>query len=52
MINDKKLKIYTSKDIDLMPQLKILSEEEKFIIKTRVKISKFDKSQILSDNVS
>ena len=33
MITEKKLKIYTLKDLDLIPQLNILSEEEKFEIK-------------------
>lgn len=33
MITEKKLKIYTLKDLDIIPQLKILSEEELFEIK-------------------
>ncbi len=33
MITEKKLKIYTFKDLDIIPQLNILSEEEKFEIK-------------------
>lgn len=41
MINEKKLKIYTSKDLDVIPQLKILDEDEKFAIKVVAKVLPF-----------
>jgi len=41
MIPEKKLKIYTAKDLDIIPQLKILSEEEKFAIKVVAKVFPF-----------
>lgn len=41
MINHKKLKIYTSKDIDTIPQLSKLSEEQKFEIKVVAKVLPF-----------
>lgn len=41
MISEKKLKIYTSKDLDVIPQLKILNEEEKFNIKVVAKVLPF-----------
>jgi len=41
MIENKKLKIYTSKNIDTIPQLDILSEEEKFQIKVVAQVLPF-----------
>ncbi len=41
MIKDKKLKIYTTKDIDVIPQLKLLTEEERFDIKVVSKVFPF-----------
>lgn len=41
MIPEKKLKIYTAKDLDIIPQLKILSEDEKFAIKVVAKVFPF-----------
>lgn len=41
MTDQKKLKIYTAKDVDSMPQLNILSEEEKFNINVVSKIFPF-----------
>lgn len=41
MINEKKLKIYTARDVDTIPQLKILSEEEKFVIKVVANVLPF-----------
>ncbi len=41
MINEKKLKIYTYRDIELLPQLNILSKEEKFAIKVVANVLPF-----------
>ena len=40
-MDTNKLKIYSSKDVDLIPQLDILSEEEKFNIKVVSKVFPF-----------
>ena len=40
-MESKKLKIYSAKDVDLIPQLSILSEEEKFNIKVVSKVFPF-----------
>jgi len=41
MITEKKMKIYTARDIDTIPQLKMLSEEEKFDVKVVAKVLPF-----------
>lgn len=41
MTIDKKLKIYTTRDVDTIPQLKLLSEEERFEIKVVAQVFPF-----------
>lgn len=51
MVNEKKLKIYNSKNIDNIPQLKIISEEERFAIKVVASVLPFRTNNYVVDEL-